>query len=238
MLQNPLKYCLENILIIAIFLCFFIGDESVANAKTAGICDQAADLAARETGVPLSILKAVTRTETGRTQNGSLEPWPWAVNAEGKGFWFASKTAAVSHAQNRIRNGFTNVDIGCFQLNYRWHGDAFSSSDEMFDPTKNARYAAQFLVRLYDEKGDWISAVGAYHSRTQKHAARYKRKFSEIHQDLNGSRLSATTSTSTLVRQNQFPLLMQSNSRPTLGSLVPLGDATSRGALITQKQEL
>ena len=50
------------------------------------------------------------------------------------------------------------------QINYRWHGRAFPSLDAMFDPEYTATYAAQFLRTLYEERGSWSAAAGAYHS--------------------------------------------------------------------------
>ncbi|GFE49570.1 hypothetical protein So717_13230 [Roseobacter cerasinus] len=127
------------------------------------------------------------------------------------------------------------MDIGCFQLNYRWHGGEFSTLEQMFDPVTNARYAAKFLNRLFDEKGNWMRAVGAYHSRTPKHAVRYKRRFSEIHTQLDVETTSARPAAKVVQKQsNQFPLLRRSATQPRLGSLVPLGHETSRGGLLRQ----
>ena len=39
-----------------------------------GACDAAATEASHRTGVPLKILKAVTRTETGRSRDGKITP--------------------------------------------------------------------------------------------------------------------------------------------------------------------
>ncbi|WP_300011738.1 transglycosylase SLT domain-containing protein [uncultured Roseobacter sp.] len=205
-------------------------------ARTSEICDHAAAVASQEYDIPLSILKAVTRTETGRSRSGALEPWPWALNVAGQGFWFETKDSAIVQAQSRIKNGLTNIDIGCFQLNYRWHGHAFASVREMFDPQENARYAARFLSELHVEKGDWIRAVGAYHSRTQEHAKRYRRRFSKIHADMSNNDINTSARASS--EENQFPLLQHSNSQPSLGSLVPLSDATSRAALIRRTGEI
>ncbi|MCV3269877.1 transglycosylase SLT domain-containing protein [Roseobacter sinensis] len=209
-----------------------------ARANTPNICDRAAAVVSQETGVPFSILKAISRTETGRTRNGVFEPWPWATNTGGTGRWFETKSAAVQHAQSRLNQGLTNVDIGCFQLNYRWHGHAFSSLEHMFEPIENARYAAAFLTELYDEKGEWMRAVGAYHSRTQEHANRYKRRFSEIHASLGDDPVGHTTGSVSRIRENRFPLLQRSDAQPRLGSLVPLGQSAPGGSLFSQTGEI
>jgi hypothetical protein len=50
----------------------------------------------------------------------------------------------------------------------------------MFNPERNALYAAHFLIELHREFGSWTEAAGAYHSRTPEHADRYKAKFSDL----------------------------------------------------------
>ena len=44
------------------------------------ICDSAALQAAKVSGVPISVLKAISLTETGRKRDGAFRPWPWTVN--------------------------------------------------------------------------------------------------------------------------------------------------------------
>jgi hypothetical protein len=83
-----------------------------------------------------------------------------------------------------VKRGITNIDIGCFQINYRWHADGFRSLDDMFHPELNALYAARFLSELYREFGNWTEAVGAYHSRTSKYADRYLSKFHDLRSDV------------------------------------------------------
>lgn len=156
---------------------------SVALAAQTGmarLCDDAARSAARDSDVPLSILLAITRVETGREGEDGFDPWPWAVNLRGQGHWFATETEAWRFVYDAFRAGERDFDIGCFQINYRWHGARFASIEAMFDPFANARYAAAFLTDLYHETGDWDGAVRAYHSRTPALADLYANRFAEI----------------------------------------------------------
>ena len=66
------------------------------------------------------------------------------------------------------------------QINYRWHGQAFPSLDAMFDPEYTATYAAQFLRTLYEERGSWSEAAGAYHSLTPDEAGVYRQRFDQV----------------------------------------------------------
>lgn len=141
------------------------------------LCERATRIASRETGVPEDLLLAIALTETGRGAAGSRRPWPWALNLGGPGFWLDTRAEAEAQLRKAQQDGRTNIDIGCFQLNLRWHGAAFASPASMFDPLQNARYAAEFLRQLHAEFGDWERAIGAYHSRTPELAARYRRLF-------------------------------------------------------------
>lgn len=215
-----------------------------AAVDQAGVCDQAATLAAARTGVPISVMKAITLTETGRTRDGRARPWPWTVNMEGKGVWFDDRTAALAYATAHHDLGARSFDIGCFQINYKWHHEAFASIDEMFDPAENALYAAGFLQQLYAETGDWELAAGAYHSRTPEHAERYRARFAtyramfraEDGLPLQVTGISAGTGAAappSRARVNTFPLL-QSGGAAAIGSLVPLDARGAAGGLFAR----
>jgi len=196
-----------------------------------GICNISARKAARKTGVPLSVLMAISLAETGRKTAGKLQPWPWTVNMEGAGNWFDSRTTALSYAVKNYKRGARSFDIGCFQINYKWHGDAFSSIDQMFDPDVNALYAARYLLDLFQEKGDWKSAAGAYHSRTLKYAQRYADRFARLHSELTGS--GAFPDGAKKARTNRYPLLQAlATSAASRGSLVRIASGQGGGALI------
>lgn len=204
-------------------------------------CDQAARRAALSENIPLEILYAITRAETGRAADGVLKPWPWTVNVQGKGYWFASEAEAKSFVFNVFKGGVRSFDVGCFQINYRWHGKSFASIDTMFDPDKNASYAARFLKQLYIEHGSWVSAAGAYHSRTPDLAQVYVARIQTI---LAG--LSALPTAASLPRDSDpftrgaSPLFMVEQAHPRsrqsdLGSLVPGTGSTT--AFIAFNQE-
>ncbi|MDP3262491.1 MAG: transglycosylase SLT domain-containing protein [Tabrizicola sp.] len=190
------------------------------------LCQDAASQAAEESGVPSAVLLAIALVETGRSDGDRQRPWPWAVNLGGKGRWLASKAEAAEYAQAALSSGATNVDLGCFQLNYRWHAENFASLDEMLDPRANARYAADYLSRLYAEAGNWSDAAAAYHSRTPEHAARYLAKFEQTLASLDTGLLPPPVEEPTR-RANLFPLLMQ-GAAGGRGSLVPVSQSRHR----------
>ena len=210
-----------------IALAVLWGGPALARAET---CDSVARQAALAQDVPVDVMLAVTRLETGRKRNGQFQPWPWTANVAGQGHWFDTAEDLRGFLAQQVRAGRQNFDVGCFQINYRWHGHAFASLQDMVDPHKNALYAARFLRDLYDEKQDWTAAVGAYHSRTPRYAQRYTARFSRIRSALSDRVVQVTTTTDSATahdsrpRENRFVLLRSGGSPGARGSLVPQGD--------------
>lgn len=192
-----------------------------AMAGPADLCFQSGTKAAAAHGVPPAVMTAITLTETGR--GTPSRPWPWTINLAGEGHWFDTRAEAIAFARNATAAGRRNFDVGCFQLNYRWHGAAFASIEQMFDPQANADYAARFIADIYPETRDWSVAAGTYHSRTAVHATRYRAIF-DRHLASLGTR--ATTTLARVApgpRVNTFPLIQRPTTPPRLGSLVSLG---------------
>lgn len=227
---------------LAVLCVLFLPLPARAAPDLSLVCDEVATEAARQTGVPVSVLKAISLTETGRKRGDAFRPWPWTVNMEGKGLWFDSEDEARAYVYKEYKRGARSFDVGCFQINYKWHGEAFRSIDDMFDPLANALYAARFLKSLHAEQGDWGRAAGAYHSRTPEFANRYQARFEKLRNGLlnddgreipeipdivlaaagdTGGTGGPDTRPDT-DRVNLYPLL-QTGGTAGLGSLVPLG---------------
>ena len=126
--------------------------------------------------MPPRLLAAIGRVESGRRdpQTGTTHPWPWAINAEGRGSFFPDKAAAIAAVRALQAEGVRSIDIGCLQINLRHHPQAFASLEEAFDPLANARYGARFLAELQATRGDWMQAAGSYHSQTPGFAEPYR----------------------------------------------------------------
>jgi hypothetical protein len=144
-----------------------------ASENTGQMCHLAAQQAAREADVPLDLMLAIARVESGIDKGQGTAPWPWTLHFSGKGHWRDTKAEAHILAQSALDAGTTNVDLGCFQINYRWHGENFTSLDAMLDPLTNARYAASLLRGHFERLGTWQAAAGAYHSGTPDLATAY-----------------------------------------------------------------
>ncbi|SFT08583.1 Transglycosylase SLT domain-containing protein [Sulfitobacter marinus] len=129
-----------------------------------GICIREILAAQTRHGIPDNLLLAIGLQEAGTRRGGHFTVWPFAVNAAGTGRLFDTRAAAVEWVASQQRAGVASIDVGCMQINLRWHPDAFATADQGFDPHVNVDYAARFLKRLYKRTGDWMQAAGAYHS--------------------------------------------------------------------------
>ena len=155
---------------------FFTGPSPVAVAPSAApahgeqglLCRSAIRQAEFGSGLPPHLLGAIAHVESGRADpvTGRFSPWPWTVNAEGRGNFFDTKEQAVAFARGLRARGVMSFDVGCLQINMMHHPDAFASLEEAFDPVANARYAVKFLTQLKDQTGSWDTATADYHSAT------------------------------------------------------------------------
>jgi Transglycosylase SLT domain len=129
-------------------------------------CRSAALVFEQSAGLPPGLLLAIGQVESGRLDpaTGRVDPWPWSANHAGEGRYFASAHEAIAWVAAQQASGNRSIDVGCFQVNLQYHPDAFASLAEAFDPTANARYAADLLNRLHERSGNWQTAAALYHS--------------------------------------------------------------------------
>ena len=140
-------------------------------------CRAAIGTAERMSGVPERLMQSIGIMESGRRdETGIRSAYPWTINAEGVGSYYATKAEAIA-AVNALRaRGVRSIDVGCMQVNLMYHASAFASLEEAFDPAANAAYAAKFLLRLLAQTGSWPSATAGYHSLTPEIGGEYARK--------------------------------------------------------------
>ena len=146
-------------------------------------CVAAIAQAEAQHGTSPGLLSAIAKAESGRPVPPlrGLQPWPWAVNADGGAYYFDSKAAAVAWVQVALDRGVRQVDVGCMQVNLQAHPRAFRDLHDAFDPHSNAGYAARFLRQLREDAGgNWYTATGWYHSRTPELAGPYRERVAAI----------------------------------------------------------
>lgn len=147
-----------------VLLCFLYIPAAFANEE----CLIAIDKYEKLYNIPTGLLKAVSKIES--------EYNPLALNDGLKTHRFKTKEEAIDRISYLIEIGRTNFDIGCMQINYRWHGKNFTSPEEMLDVTWNVRYAASLIAGLYKDHGSWQAAIRHYHSYEPKFYKQYSKK--------------------------------------------------------------
>ena len=140
------------------------------------MCEAAISGAEAVHGLPARVLAAISLRESGRNDPsvGRARPWPWTINFEGAGHFYATKEDAIEAVREIQIAGGQSIDVGCMQVNLMYHPNAFSSLEEAFDPPVNAAYSGRFLKNLFAGFSDWGMAIAAYHSRTPGKGEAYR----------------------------------------------------------------
>ena len=149
-------------------------------------CEALAENAEIQYAIPSGIMQGIARVESGRVGlDGKRRSWPWTVNDGVEGLFFEDQDSAVEFVEVSYANGENSVDVGCMQINTKWHKDNFHNFAEMFDPDINVAYAASFLIILRDRHGSWDQAIRHYHSNDPRKNERYLRKVHDVMQSEN-----------------------------------------------------
>ena len=174
---------LSTLIIFAAFGLLFAPDAH-ALGPSDRICANATRHAEEEHRLPRHLLFAMSLKETGRWNDERKESytWPWTVTSGGEGRHYPTIFAAMAEVRRLLAAGTTNIDVGCMQINLRYHGTAFADLAEAFDPLKNAGYAARFLTELKQRHGSWRDAIEHYHSGNSVRGRNYREAVSKLQQ--------------------------------------------------------
>lgn len=142
------------------------------------VCLSAALKAEEKYQIQKHLLTSISNVETGRWNKHLQQKaaWPWTVNVKGRGYFYKTKAEAVAAVKNWQKRGYKSIDVGCMQVNLRFHGKEFASLEDAFDPEKNVDVAARFLKKRHQSRGDWMKAATDYHSKRPSKARAYKKK--------------------------------------------------------------
>ena len=148
-----------------------------AGRQTAALCATATRAAEIDAAVPRGLLTAISLKESGRWDSDKKQSvaWPWTVTAAGAGAHYPTKQEALNAVTALQARGVTNIDVGCMQINLRYHPHAFKDLETALDPTHNAAYAGDHLRQLREDHRSWPSAVERYRSSDPKRRLAYRR---------------------------------------------------------------
>ena len=190
-MKQKIKVFILISLILSSIQAFAAVDREILESKK---CSSMFSYFENRYNLPKDILHSISLQETrkphSRHKIGVV--WPWTINVEGKGFHFKTKRDAIRFVKDQMTAGKESIDVGCMQINLKYHPDAFTSLDQAFSPRRNIAYAAQLLREHYSRLGNWNKAVGHYHSSTYDRASTYQASVNKINnkmvtykQDLN-----------------------------------------------------
>lgn len=162
---------------------FIITSSFAASAKTdpelmeSKKCSNMFSYFEKRHNIPQDTLHAISLRETQKAHSkhriGIVWPWTITVNPSGKGYHFNTRDEAIKFAKETLAKGKGSIDVGCMQINLKYHPDAFDSIEEAFSPQRNIAYGARFLKEKHTQHGNWQKAIGSYHSSTPKKASSY-----------------------------------------------------------------
>lgn len=185
-----MRLIVSNFLMFLLFLLMLIqpveASEYEKYADTQEVCEVAAQQYEKKYEIKKHLLSTITNVESGRWNQSKQRntAWPWTVNAQGKGHFYATKQQAINAVKKLQAKGVKSIDVGCMQINLAYHPDAFENLEEAFNPYKNMEYGAKFLKKLYEQKRNWNKAATAYHSNAPVKAKKYAKKLSRVYKDI------------------------------------------------------
>lgn len=151
---------------------------ALMSADASELCSLTAARMEAKHGIKEHLLQTISSVETGRWDYNKEKfvSWPWTINANGRGRHFKTKADAVAEVKRLQAKGVKSIDVGCMQISLKYHGKAFQSVEEAFEPEKNVEYSAKFLKKLHKKSGNWQKAAMAYHSKVPSRGRNYKNK--------------------------------------------------------------
>ena len=143
--------------------------ESYANnIKKINSCEKTIESIELQTDIPKGLLLGIGKAEAIRKINNKYIIWPWTINHAGKSMFFDTKKQMRNYVSKNLKKNDFNIDVGCMQINIKWHKNNFKKIVDMFEIGPNISYAASFLLQLKNKHGSWDKAIKHYHSSDPK----------------------------------------------------------------------
>ena len=207
----------KSFFIFISFFLFIIKDIYAATPKKNKSCEKVIETIEDLTDIPKNLLLSIGKSESGRIlKNNKHVIWPWTVNHAGKSLFFDTKKQMKKYVLENVEKKDFNLDVGCMQINLKWHKNNFKKISDMFAVEPNVSYAASFLLQLKNKHGSWDKAIKHYHSSDPKKNKPYLIKvkhFWKIKEDntvksaINIKRKEANTNSLSSIIKDRQPYL-------------------------------
>lgn len=193
-----------------------------ANAQATSCPQLIADTEVRRQ-IPRGLLMAIAITESG--VGGA--PNPYAMNIAGRSYHARDFNDMANVINRNWQNGVRSIDVGCMQVNLRYHGHHFQHLTDLLNPTTNVEYGASYLIRLAADKGSWREGVMDYHNKSNPARRRWYgclvwNNYLRINHSSSGflacGRSPGGSSTASSMRANTKPLVIAGYNDGSAGS--------------------
>ena len=110
---------------------------------------------------------------------------------EGKSIYFDAKEDVINYLEkNKDKK---SIDVGCMQINTKYHMSNFSNFAQMIEPKENVKYAAIFLSKLFKRHKSWNEAISRYHSSNPHKQKKYLKKVYSFWNNLRQKKIIVKT---------------------------------------------
>lgn len=209
----------KTIILLAILVCCLFKSNSYASTgkitetSISRECNKYFKILEYKYHMPKNLMKAIAYTESGKWSRHFRKNivWPWTINSHGKGYYFKTKQEAIDKVKELKKMGRKSIDVGCMQINLKYHPDAFKNLDEALSPKHNIGYSAQFIANKYKRYNSWETAIRHYHNRKRKYSNRYLRRVLKIWDKANMEDDDKPSLVSSV--NNQYPVIYMNKKR-------------------------
>ncbi len=130
----------------------------------------------KQFNLPNKLLTSIALVESGlKKEKKEFGSWPWTLNVAGKSIYFNNKKETLSFLKKKL-NSRKSIDVGCMQINTKYHLKNFNSLEQLIEPEENVKYAASFLSSLHKKHRSWNEAISRYHSSIPKKKQQYLKR--------------------------------------------------------------
>ena len=162
-----MKLFIASIIFTLSFL-ILVKEALADNIEKLKLCENTIKSVELQTDIPKGLLLGIGKAEAIRKFNNKYIICPWTINHAGKSLFFDNKEQMKNYVFKNLKRKDFNIDVGCMQINIKWHKNNFKKISDMFEVNPNISYAASFLKQLKNKHGSWDKAIKHYHSSDPK----------------------------------------------------------------------
>ena len=120
-----------------ITLFFFIFPYTNSNSENIKSCNFYTEKYGKAFNLPNNLLTSISLVESGiKKEKNGFSSWPWTLNVSGKSIYFDRKEDVLNYLEKNADK--KSIDVGCMQINTKYHLNNFENVSQMIEPEQNA----------------------------------------------------------------------------------------------------